>query len=562
MLGVRIANFGLLGAGLLSATPAAAADNPPEAPQPDPITPEAVEMAEDLLGLRFDEAERGLMLDGLRHSLGQFRQLRRIPLANSVPPALEFNPIPLGKAFPTRRRPFRTSPSGKVEQPAHLEDAAFLSVGQLGELIRTHRVTSEELTRMYLNRLKELGPKLLCVVTLAEGLALQQARQADREIAAGEYRGPLHGIPYGIKDLLATKGIPTTWGSGLYRDQVIEEDATVVTRLRDAGAVLLAKLSMGELAWGDEWFGGRTRNPWKPESGSDGSSAGSAAAAAAGLVGFALGTETQGSIVSPCSVCGATGLRPTYGRVSRAGAMALSWSMDKIGPICRTVEDCALVLHAICGPDGLDHTARDLPFNYTPTVDLRHLRIGYLKHEFASDRPGKENDQAALEKLAEMGATLVPVELPEYPIGAMSLVLSVEAAAAFEELTRTGKDDQLTRQGKDTWPNVFRAARFVPAVEYLQATRLRYLLIQDMERLMGTVDLCVAPTWGAHLTATNLTGHPCVVVPDGFGPEGTPTSIIFLGRLYDEAILLAVAKRYQDATGFHLHRPPLFAPSH
>ncbi|MEO7676066.1 MAG: amidase, partial [Verrucomicrobiota bacterium] len=414
-----------------------------------------------------------------------------------------------------------------------------------------------ELTRMYLARLKKYGPKLECVITLTETLALEQAERADREIAAGNYRGPLHGIPYGAKDLLSTKGIRTTWGSVPFTNQVFDEDATVIKKLEKAGAVLVAKTTMGELAWGDVWFGGMTRNPWNPKAGSSGSSAGSSAGTAAGLFAFSIGSETHGSILSPASICGVTGLRPTYGRVSRAGVMSLSWTMDKLGPICRTVEDCALVFNAIYGPDGVDQTVHDAPFNYRAKVDLRKLRIGYLKSDF-DKKKNPTNDLASLAVLRSLGTRLIPIELPKYPVEDISFVLSTEGATAFDELTRSGRDDLLVRQIKNAWPNVFRRARFVPAVEYLQAQRIRYLLIQDMAKLMKDIDVYVAPSdVGDNLLLTNLTGHPSVGVPNGFSPAGLPTSISFVGKLFGEADLLAVAKAYQNATSFHQQHPDL-----
>ena len=525
---------------------------------PNPITREMVASAEHLIGLTFTDVKRDSMLEGLRDQLNNYEGIRKVSLANSVSPAILFNPIPVGMTFETTRRPLQTSSPGRITVPNSLDDLAFYSVGQLGELIRTKRISSEQLTRMYLSRLKKYGPKLECVITLNEEGALRQAKRADAEIAAGKYRGPLHGIPYGAKDLLATKGIKTTWGSVPYKDQMIDEDATVIQRLEAAGAVLVAKLTMGELAWGDVWYGGKTRNPWNYEQGSSGSSAGSSSATAAGLVGFSIGTETWGSIVSPSTRCGTTGLRPTYGRVSRHGAMALSWSMDKIGPICRTAEDCALVFAAIYGPDGKDQTLYDVPFNYTPVVNLSDLRIGYLKSDFDSVKEGKEFDDQAFTVLKKLGATLIPIELPHYPVNDLSIILTAEAGAAFDELTRSGKDDLLVRQIKNAWPNVFRLSRFIPAIEYIQANRIRNLLIQDMATLMDDVDLYIAPPFqGDNLLLTNLTGHPCVVVPNGFTDKGTPTSITFMGRLFGEAQLLAVAKQYQDATDFHLKHPAL-----
>ena len=524
-----------------------------------PFTRESVGEAERLIGLEFTEVERDSMLEDLNENLGRYRSIRNLSITNSVPPAIQFNPVPIGKTFDTVRRAMVTRSPGELSVPENLEDLAFYSVVQLSELVRTRRITSTELTRMYIARLKRHGPQLESVVTLTEELALAQARVADEEIASGRYRGPLHGIPYGAKDLLAVRGYKTTWGAAPTRDQVIDEDATVIRKLEEAGAVLVAKLTLGALAWGDVWYGGRTRNPWNLEEGSRGSSAGSAATTSAGLVAFAIGTETWGSIVSPSTRCGVSGLRPTFGRVSRTGAMALSWSMDKIGPICRTVEDCALVFQAILGPDGLDQSVVDLPFNYDPEVDLSQLRIGYLARAFDEDYPTRENDRKVLAVLRDLGADLIPVSLPDYPVSDLSFILTAEAAAAFDDLTRSGRDDLLVRQIKNAWPNVFRVSRFIPAVEYIQANRTRYLLLQEMETLMRTVDIYVAPSFGGgNLLLTNLTGHPCVVVPNGFNENGSPTSISFIGGLYDEATVLAVARLYQEATDWHRQYPPLF----
>ncbi len=521
------------------------------------ITREAVSEAGKLIGLNFSDAKIDMMLPGLKKQLDNFGSLRKFPLSNSVAPALLFNPIPVSMKFERARKKFRMSPPGKVRLPANVDELAFYSVGELAALIKTRQITSERLVRFYLDRLRKYGPKLECVVTLTEDLALEQARRADAEIAAGKYRGPLHGIPYGAKDLLAVKGVATTWGSAPYTNQVFDFDATVVRRLEDAGAVLLAKTTLGELAMGDTWFGGMTRNPWKVKQGSSGSSAGSCAATAAGLIPFGIGSETLGSIVSPCDRCGVTGLRPTYGRVSRAGAMALSWSMDKLGPICRTVEDCAIVFNAIYGPDGLDQSLYDAPFNYAPKINLRKARIGYLKGDFARETgERKQHDQAALQKLRELGADLLPVELPNYPLSDISFVLATEGAAAFDELTLSGRDDLMKQQERASWPNTFRERRFVPAIEYLQAQRIRCLLIQDTASVFDKVDLFLAPCFtGRSMLLSNLTGHPCVVLPDGFSRDGTPTSICFIGKLFGEAELLAVAKAYQDATEFHRKHP-------
>ncbi len=413
---------------------------------------------------------------------------------------------------------------------------------------------------MYLDRLKRHGPTLESVITVTEELALRQAARADREIATGTYRGPLHGIPWGGKDLLAVKGYRTTWGARPYEDQVIDEDATVVRRLEEAGAVLIAKLTLGALAQGDWWYGGRTRNPWNPKQGSSGSSAGSASSTVAGLVGFSIGTETLGSIVSPATRCGATGLRPTFGRVSRYGAMALSWSMDKIGPLCRAVEDCALVFDAIHGADGKDPTARTLPFNWDAEAPLTDLRIGYLKSAFESER-ATDADKAALEVIRSLGIDPVPVELPdEFPLGAMRIILSAEAAAAFDELTLSGRDDLLTRQGRGTWPHTFRTARMTPAVEYIQANRLRTMVMGATEAALDGIDVFITPSFAQSvLLLTNLTGHPTVVLPSGFTEEGMPVSISFVGKLWGDAEMLRVARAFQEATDHHLKRPPLFA---
>jgi Asp-tRNA(Asn)/Glu-tRNA(Gln) amidotransferase A subunit family amidase len=514
--------------------------------------------AEKLIGLEFSKAQQDSMQKDLEENLESYQTLRKIPLNNSIPPALIFNPIPVGFRIPDEQFPIHWGVSDTFPLPQMTEELAFYPIKDLAELIRSRKITSTELTKMYLARLKKYGPQLECVITLTEDLALKQAAKADEEIAAGRYRGLLHGIPYGAKDLLAVKGYKTTWGAMPYKEQYIDENAAVIQKLEEAGAVLVAKLTLGALAWGDVWYGGKTRNPWNLEQGSSGSSAGSAAATAAGLVAFSIGTETWGSIVSPSTRCGDTGLRPTYGRVSRAGAMALSWSMDKIGPICRTVEDCAIVFNVIRGSDGMDQSVIDAPFNFTTDADLQKLKIGYLKSAFEQDTLNRENNQATLAKLTEMGVNLIPIELPDIPVNSLSFILSAEAASAFDELTRSGRDSLLVRQNRNAWPNVFRASRFIPAVEYIQANRFRHVLIQKMHELMQQVDLYLAPSFDDNLLLTNLTGNPCVVLPNGFNKDGTPTSISFIGKLFDEATILSVAKRYQDATGFQLKHPPLF----
>lgn len=525
----------------------------------DSITTRDVLSFEKIIGLQFNEAKRESLLNDAQDQLEAYTTLRSIPLPNHVVPSIQFNPIPIGMTFGKGKSTFVPSGVSFRPIPSSMESLAFFSVGELGHFIKSRKVTSVQLTRMYLERIRKYGPMLECIITVTESLAIAQAQQADREIAAGKYRGPLHGIPYGAKDLLAAKGYPTTWGSVPYKNQVIDIDATVISRLRDAGAVLVAKTTLGELAWGDVWYGGRTRNPWDTTQGSSGSSAGSAAGTAAGLFAFSIGSETYGSIVSPSTRCGTTGLRPTYGRVSRYGAMALSWTMDKIGPICRTVEDCALVFNAIYGPDGKDQTVYDIPFVYEPKKnDLKKLRIGYLKSDFDSAKFGKRFNDSALAVMRRLGATLVPIELPNIPVGAIAIMLSAESAAAFDELTRSGRDDLMIRQIKNAWPNSFRSSRLIAAVEYIQASRVRQLLIQEMKEIMNSVDVYLSPSLeGSSLLLTNLTGHPCVVVPSGFTDAGTPVSITFTGRLFDEGTLLSVAKKFQDATAHHRRHPRL-----
>jgi len=523
------------------------------------ISKENISNAEKIIGLDFTDAERDSMLGNLEEQLKHYENIRKIELANSVPPAIDFNPIPVGFVFPKDQKEIKFSNYSHVKLPANKNDLAFFSIGELAELIRTKKITSTELTKFFIDRLKKYDPVLHCVITLTEKRALDQAKKMDEEIASGKYRGLLHGIPFGVKDLLATKDYKTTWGAMPYKDQLIDEDAIVVKKLENAGAVLCAKLSMGALAWGDVWFGGKTLNPWDTTQGSSGSSAGSASSVSAGLLPFAIGTETYGSIVSPSTVCGTTGLRPTYGRVSRTGAMALSWSMDKIGPICRTAEDLAIVFNAIHGLDDVDQTLYDVPFNYNPEINLKKLKVGYLKSDFDKQYDFHINDSLTLAKLKELGVKLIPVELPKFPVNDLAIILSAEAGAAFDDLTRSNRDDLLVRQIKNAWPNVFRASRFIPAVEYINANRVRYLLIQEMKKLMDEFDIIIAPSWeGDSSILTNLSGHPCVVLPNGFSKSGTPTSITFLGRLFDEGRLITFAKAYQDATDFHKKHPALF----
>ena len=522
------------------------------------VTNSMIDDAAALIGLEFSRAEKDSMVGDLNDLLDSYESLRGIEMPNSIAPAFVFNPILPGMVFENKSNKFSHNRPRNVERPENLEDVAFWPITKLAELIRTRRVSSVELTNMYLNRLRKYGPVLECVVTLTHELALRQARRADEEIAAGNYRGPLHGIPWGAKDLLATKGIKTTWGSVPFKEQVFDYDATVVKKLEEAGAVLVAKLTLGALAWGDVWYGGFTRNPWNLDEGSSGSSAGPGAATAAGLVGFAIGSETWGSIISPSTRTGTTGLRPTFGRVSRQGAMALSWTMDKLGPMTRSVTDAAIVFNAIYGPDGQDLTVADRPFSYNENIDLSSVKIGYLKAEFDKERDQKAIDDEVIDVLWALGAELVPIDFPDFPVNDIGFILSAEAAAAFDNLTRSGDDDMLVRQKKQAWPNVFRQSRFIPAVEYINANRARTQLMMEMEKLFKDIDVFVAPTFGSgDLLATNLTGHPAVVLPNGFRENGTPTSITFTGKLYDEGTLLAIAGAYQNATDFHLRYPSL-----
>jgi Asp-tRNA(Asn)/Glu-tRNA(Gln) amidotransferase A subunit family amidase len=512
-----------------------------------------------LFDLSFNDAELDSLSSQLEDHRRSYAQMRAQPLDNGVPPAFIFSPLPAGLVLPESQGPLAWQLPQNVALPTESDALAFYTVGQLAALLRQGDLTSVALTEFFLDRLKRYGDTLECVITLLEDRALAQARRADAELAAGQDRGPLHGIPFGVKDLFALPGYPTTWGAMPYKEQQREELATVIERLEAAGGVLVAKLTLGALAFGDVWYGGTTRNPWDLKQGSSGSSAGSAAATAAGLMPFAIGTETWGSLVSPSTRCGTTALRPTYGRVSRYGAMALSWTMDKVGPICRYAEDCAMVFAAIQGPDGKDLSLVDAPFNYPSEADLRSLRIGYLPALFKSNTYNRQNDSLTLASLRGLGAELIPLELPQgLPVEALQIILLAEGAAAFDELTRSNRDSLLVRQTRGAWPNIFRAARYIPAVEYIQATRHRYQLVQQMHAMMSEVDVLVAPSFGGNqLLMTNLTGHPCVVLPNGFDASGHPMSITFLGNLFDEGTLLAVAKLYQDVTS-HEDRHPAF----
>tara|TARA_B100001029_G_scaffold24329_1_gene16947 strand:+ start:909 stop:2543 length:1635 start_codon:yes stop_codon:yes gene_type:complete len=513
--------------------------------------------SEKILGIEFSSSERDSLINTVARRLGQYKALREIDIPNNISFPLFYDPLPIGMKISQGKDNFQFRDI-KTLRPDNLEKCAFMTIPQLAYLIRTKQVSSEELTRMYLDRLKRYQNDLQCVVTLTEELAIEQARKADLEISNGKYLGLLHGIPWGAKDLLSVPNYKTTWGAVPFKDQIIDEKGTVVKKLEEAGAVLVAKLTLGALAWGDVWFGGKTKNPWNLEQGSSGSSAGPGSATSAGLVGFSIGSETWGSIISPSTRNGVTGLRPSFGTVSRSGAMALSWTMDKLGPMTRSVEGAAIVFETIRGKDNIDRTVKDIQFKYPKVEDLKKLRVGYIASAF-NDSVVSENDKASFEIIQSLGLNLIPIELPNFPTGSLSFILQAEAAAAFDELTRTNQDDLMVRQIKNAWPNVFREARFIPAVEYINANRARSLLNQEMANLMEKVDVYLIPSYyGDNLLRTNLTGHPCVVVPNGFNDKGSPTSISFIGNLYNDGNVLAVAKAFQEASDWHKKHPPKF----
>ncbi len=493
--------------------------------------------AEKIACIALTDAERDQVLRTLAGMIERFRKRRAIDIPLSLAPATIFSPLSAGMAIEPGETVVRLAERDPAPLPERDEDIAFAPVTQLSQWLHAGAITSARLTEIYLERLRSLGPKLECVVTLTEELAMEQAVRADAELQAGNSRGPLHGIPWGAKDLLDTAGVLTTFGAEPYQERVAEMNAIVVQRLADAGAVLLAKLSLGALAYGDIWFGGRTRSPWNLEQGSSGSSAGSASATAAGLVGFSLGTETYGSIVSPSMVCGTTGLRPTFGRVARTGAMPLCWSLDKIGPICRTVEDCALVLGAITGADPGDPSSVDVPLEYHGDAPLRRLRIG-IKSRWFEEEPATDIDRQALALARAMDVRLVEIELPDWPYDVLESILIAEAASAFEELTISNTDDQLAWQDDEAWPNTFRMTRFMPAVEMVQADRFRRRVCEMMAAVFDDVDVILAPSFaGQLLLITNFTGHPSLTIRAGFAEDGTPHGITMIGRLFDEGTL-------------------------
>ncbi len=527
----------------------------------DTLTKRDIPAAERVLGLQFTNAERDSLFDNVKDNQHEYGKMRQFKLDNSVPLSTWQSPVLPGMRFNHKQNPVNWNITGNVVVPINTNDLAFYSILQLASLIKNKKISSVQLTKFFIERLKKYGDTLQCVISLTEDIAMQEAMQADAEIAAGKYRGPLHGIPYGLKDLFAVKGTKTTWGAAPFKDQVIDEDAFVYKQLKQAGAVLVVKFTLGALAMGDYWYGGRTRNPWNLKRGSSGSSAGSAAATVAGLVPFAIGTETLGSIISPSNECGASSLRPTFGSISRTGAMALSYSLDKVGPICRSAEDAAVVFNYLHGTDAVDQCAVNMPFNYTGKANLSKMKIAYAKNYFnRGDTLG--NELKVLDVYRKLGATLIPVDFPDstvYNFDIVGIIISAECAAQFDEFTRSNMDDMLTRQGKGAWPNQFRTARFIPAVEYINAYRHRYLLMQRVNEVIKNYDVFICPTYGGNqLSITNLTGHPAVIFPTGINKRGMPSSITLIGKLYDEATLLAVAKAYQDATDFNKQHPELF----
>ena len=536
---------------------------PAAATTPTGITAESLGIAQQIVGVNLPLPEREQARSLVQNNLANVEAIRKVSVPLELEPAFSFHPFhsirPAVPSKPTAASP-RSTPCAVTlrAKPANLEDVAFESVAQLGARLRARQFTSTDLTKMYLSRLKRADAALFCVVTFTEALALEQAAQADKEIRAGKWRGPLHGIPYGIKDLFATKDILTTWGAKPYSTRVPDYDATAVVRMREAGAVMIAKLSTGELAVGDIWFRATTRNPWNPERGSSGSSAGPASASSAGLVGFAVGTETGGSIISPASTCGVVGLRPTYGRSSRFGCMTLRWTLDKVGALARTVADTALVLEALHGPDGKDETVVDLPFVWNGAASVKGKRLGYIEREFtAANAASKPLLDAALETYRRAGATLVPMSMPDLPANALYAILNAEAGAMFDELVRSGGINEMADKGTNGRANQLRASRFISAVDYIRAQRVRTLLLQQVNALFAgpsAVHAFLAPSSSGSVTACNLTGHPAITVPCGFA-NGLPVGLMVTGPLYEEARILDVAAAFESATEFHTKHP-------
>ena len=524
------------------------------------VTRDQVASAEKLYDLHFTDAKRDSTLDGLAKNTKTYAYFHSLNIPNNAPLPLYFNVLLPNQVVPKKQLPVHFDIPLNVSLPADINDLAFYNIPQLASLIKNKKISSLKLTEFYLDRLKKYGPTLHCVIELTDTIAIRQAKKADADLAKGIYRGPLQGIPYGIKDLFAVKGTHTTWGTPPYRDQIVDETSFVAKKLEDAGAVLVAKLSLGELAEDDVWFGGLTRNPWDISKGSGGSSAGSSSATAAGLVPFAIGTETYGSIVDPSMRCGVTGLRPTYGSVARTGAMVLAWTSDKIGPISRSAEDDAIIFYYIHGADKKDASSIDFAFNYTGHADIKKLKIAYIKN-YIDTLPENSTEKRTLATLKKMGANVTGITFPDNLHGdeILSLIIGAESATAFDPLTRSNDDDKMVQQNKDRWPNTFRTARFVPAVEYLNACRARYQIMKQIDPFIDQYDIIIAPPEiGDQLALTNLTGNPSITLPNGMLPNHLPASISFIGKHFGEATLLAFAKAYQQFTGYNLKHPDGF----
>jgi len=519
-----------------------------------------VRHSQKLIGIEFENERIDMMHDYLAENKAGYDSLRNYSLSYETFPAILFDPHPFGFQFPDIQANPEFLIPDDVRVPDDLQEIAFFTIPQLASLIKHKKITSEALTQLYIDRIKRYDGQLQSVITLTEELAMTQARQADQEIASGNYKGILHGIPYGVKDLMAVEGYPTTWGSAPYQNQVLEGTAAVVKKLEAEGAVLVAKLVSGALARGDVWYGGKTKNPWDLSQGASGSSAGSGAATSAGLVAFAIGTETLGSITAPASRTGITGLRPTYGRISRQGVMSLSWSMDKIGPLCRSAQDCEIVFSALYGKDLQDPSTNEAPFNQVKKAPSE-LKVAYLKKDIEGDTTiSKANILAALEVFKSMGVEPTAIELPtSFPYDGFDIILRAEAGAFFDELVRSGEVDLMVEQGPSSRANSLRQSRFIPAVEYLQANRHRKQLIEEIHALFKDYDVIIAPSnRGRQLLITNLTGHPAISVPNGFDNKGRPTSFTLIGNLYDEGSILALARAFQELTDFDEKYPPLF----
>ncbi|MEI8073211.1 MAG: amidase [Bacteroidota bacterium] len=518
--------------------------------------------AEKMYDLHFSDAKRDSMLNQLNTNLQFYKYLHGFNLPNSVPLPNWFDPVLPTMTFNTKQLPINWDIPAGIKMPVDTNQLAFYSIAQLSSLLRNRSITSVQLSRFFINRLKKYGDTLHCVISLTEQIAMAQAKRADEAFAKGIYKSPLQGIPYGLKDLFAVKGTRTTYGTPPFKDQVIEEDAFVYQQLEKAGAVLIAKLSMGELAMDDIWFGGQTKNPWNLQQGSNGSSAGSASATVAGLLPFAIGTETYGSIVAPSAVCGATGLRPTFGSVARTGGMNLAWTSDRIGPICRNAEDCAMVFATIHGSDVYDRASRTMPFNYTGNVDLKKIKVAYAKN-YIDTLPDNSAEKAVIKNLREEGVQVVAIDFPSnlHTNDLLVNIWAAESAAAFDPLTRSGKDSQMVQQWQSRYPNQFRSARFIPAVEYLTACRLRYLVMQEAFPLLSKYDIIIVPSMADEpMALTCLTGNPCITIPAGLAAIGAaPPSITFIGgKLYSEATIAAFAKKFQQLTNYQQQHPSMF----